>query len=54
MKPLITLTQSTSNPILVPQMQTKLKLKEAQVRARNGKMVRDLASEIVTISNKKA
>ena len=53
MKSIITLTLSTSNPILLPQTQTKLKLREAQVRARNGRMVRDLALEIVMISNKK-
>ena len=53
MKSLITLTLSTSNPILLPQMQTRSKQREAQERARNGKTAKDLGLEIVTISNKK-
>ena len=54
MKPLVTLTLSTYIPILLPQMQTKLKLREAQVKARSGKTARDLVGlEIVTIFNKK-
>ena len=53
MKSQITLTLSTSNPTLLPQMQTKSKQREAQVRAKNGRTARDLALEIVMISNKK-
>ena len=53
MKSLITLTLSTSNQILLLQIQTRLKQREAQERARNGKTDKDLGLEIVTISSKK-